>query len=132
MKRLMWIALKNNKLSTRQFGFIPGRSCEDAICNITYRIEEAFNNNKFILIIFLDITGAFDRTWHPSVLKSFIDKGYDPGFIHLIKSYLSNRFVELRLNNSNSKKRLTRSAPQGGGFSPFIWNMTLMTLLMSR
>ena len=122
MKRLMWTALQNNSLSKNQFGFIPGRSCEDAICNITLRIEKAFNNNQFVLIIFLDISGAFDCTWHPSILKSFIDKGYQPAYVHLISSYLSDRLVELNLNNSKSLKHLNRSSPQGGGFSPHIWN----------
>ena len=123
MKRLMWTALTNNLLSDKQFGFIPGRSCEDAICNITSIIEKAFFNKRYVLIIFLDISGAFDCTWHPSVLKSFISKGYEPSYVHLISSYLSNRHVRLDINSSSSTKRLTRSAPQGGGLSPFIWDM---------
>ena len=122
MKRLIWTALQNNLLSPKQYGFIPGRSCEDALCNITLLIETAFSQNKFVLIIFLDISGAFDCTWHPSILKSFINKGYQPAYIHLIKSYLSNRLVQLKLNDSHSQKHLTRSCPQGGGISPFIWD----------
>ena len=118
----MWTALTNNLLSDKQFGFIPGRSCEDAICNITSIIEKAFFDKQYVLIIFLDISGAFDCTWHPSVLKSFINKGYEPAYVHLISSYLSNRHVRLDINNSSSTKRLTRSAPQGGGLSPFIWD----------
>ena len=122
MKRLIWTTMTNNLLSTKQFGFIPGRSCEDAICNITSIIEKAFFNKRYVLIIFLDISGAFDCTWHPSVLKSLISKGYDPAYVHLISSYLSNRHVRLDINSSSSTKRLTRSAPQGGIFSTFIWD----------
>lgn len=122
MKRLMWTALKNKLLSEKQFGFIPGRSCEDAICNITSLIENAFYNKRYVLIIFLDISGAFDCTWHPSVLKSFITKGYEPAYVHLISSYLSHRLVRLNINNSSSSKYLSRSCPQGGGLSPFIWD----------
>ena len=122
MKRLIWTAHHNNKLSPNQFGFIPGRSCDDALCNITSLIENAFNKNRFVLVIYLDISGAFDCTWHPSILKAFIEKNYDPAYVHLIKSYLSDRLIQLNLNNSSSQKRLSRSCPQGGGLSPFIWD----------
>ena len=122
MKRLMWDALQHNRISKSQFGFIPGRSCENAICNLTAIIENAFAENRFVLVIFLDISGAFDCTWHPSILKSFIDKGYDPAYVHLIKSYLSDRILQLNLNCSSSQKLLSRSCPQGGGLSPFIWD----------
>ena len=44
-------ALTNNLLSDKQFGFIPGRSCEDAICNMTSIIENALVliNDTFVL-----------------------------------------------------------------------------------
>lgn len=122
MKRLMWKSMNSNLMSNRQFGFIPGRSCEDAVCSIVSIIENAFLHKRYVVVIFLDISGAFDCTWHPSILKSFIDKGYDPAYVQLISSYLSNRLVRLKINNSSASKHLSRSSPQGGGLSPFIWN----------
>ena len=109
-------------ISKHQYGFLPGKSCEEAVSEIVYLIEKAFNENKFVLIIFLDIAGAFDCTWHPSMIKSLIDKGIDKGYINIIQDYLSKRLIQLKINNSKAEKCLTRSAPQGGGLSPFLWN----------
>ena len=40
----------------------------------------------------------------------------------MMKDYLSNRLIRLKINNSTAEKHLSRSAPQGGGLSPFLWN----------
>ena len=129
LKRLMWTSPGSHRFSKYQFGFIPGRSCEDALCSIVARIERAFIEHKFVLIILLDITGAFDCTWPPSIIKSLIDKGIDPGYIHILQSYLSNRLIRIKINKSAAQKNLTRSAPQGGGLSPFLWNSNFDDIL---
>ena len=72
-KRLMWTRPNIPRFSHNQFGFIPGKSCEDALCNIFATIERAYSEQKYVLVIFLDISGAFDCTWHPSIVKSLID-----------------------------------------------------------
>ena len=118
----MWTGPDSDRFSRNQFGFIPGKSCEDALCNIVARIERAFVEHKFVLIILLDIRGAFDCTWPPSIIKSLIEKGIDPGYIQIIQSYLSDRLIRVKINKSSAQKHLTRSAPQGGGLSPFLWN----------
>ena len=56
------------------------------------------------------------------MLKSMIDKGIDSSYVHMLKDYLSNRLIRLKINNSTAEKNLSRSAPQGGGLSPFLWN----------
>jgi ribonuclease HI len=71
----------------------------------------------------LDISGAFDCCWHTSILNSLIEKGCEQGYLNIIKSYLSNRVNHLDINKTSKLKKLSRSAPQGGGFSPFIWDV---------
>ena len=122
LKRLMYTGCRVPRFSLNQFGFIPGMSCEDAICSIAGTIEKAFFENKYVLIICLDVAGAFDGAWPISMLQSMINKGIDSGYIHMMKSYLSNRLIRLKINNSTAEKHLSRSAPQGGGLSPFLWN----------
>ena len=56
------------------------------------------------------------------IIKSLIEKGIDPGYIQIIQSYLSDRLIRVKINKSSAQKHLTRSAPQGGGLSPFLWN----------
>ena len=88
---------------------------------MVFTVEKAFFKNKYVLIICLDIDGAFDCAWPISMLKSMIDKGIDSSYIHVLKDYLSNRLIRLKINKSTAEKNLSRSAPQGGD-SPFLWN----------
>ena len=46
LKRLMYTGGRVPRFSMNQFGFIPGKSCEDAICNIVFSIEKAFIETK--------------------------------------------------------------------------------------
>ena len=62
-------------------------------------IERAYSEQ-----IFLDISSAFDCTWHPSIVKTLIDKGIDGGYVHIIQDYLSNRLIRLNINNSTAQK----------------------------
>ena len=98
LKRLMYTGCRVPRFSMNQFGFMPGKSCEDAICNIVFTIEKAFIEKKYVLIICLDIAGAFDCAWPISMLKSMIDKGIDSGYIHIIKDYLSNHLIRLKIS----------------------------------
>ena len=71
---------------------------------------------KKCFVIFLDLAGAFDFTWHPSIVKSFIEKCIEKGYVDLIQDYLSNRLIRIKINNSFSQKNLKMSAPQGAGW----------------
>ena len=106
LKRLMYTGCSVPRISLYQFGFIPGMGCEDAICSIVGTIEKAFTENKYVLIICLDIAGAFDGAWPISMLQSMINKGIDSGYIHMMKDYLSNRLIRLKINNSTAEKHL--------------------------
>ena len=59
-----------------QPGFIPGDSCVAQMCSITHEIYKSFDCNPPFDIrrIFLDISKAFDKVWHESLifkLKSY-------------------------------------------------------------
>ena len=96
---------------------------------ILFSIERAYSEQKYVLVIFLDISGAFHCTWHPSIVKSLIDKGIDGRYVHIIQDYLSNRQIRLKINNSTAQKNLSRSSPQGGGLSKFFWNSDFFDML---
>ena len=60
LQRLLWHQSTSNWISRMQFGFQPGKSCVDAVLNILEKTESAFKANKYVLVIYLDIAGAFD------------------------------------------------------------------------
>ena len=67
-KRLLKTSMAPGMISDRQYGFLPGRSAEDAtveLCRMVSRSEY-----RLITGIFFDISGAFDNVWWPKVLDN--------------------------------------------------------------
>ena len=54
----------NNILSPYQFGFQPGKSTLQLIKHILNCIADTFNQNKFVVACFLDLSKAFDSVNH--------------------------------------------------------------------
>jgi hypothetical protein len=60
---------KNSKLNSKQFGFVPQKSTEEALHSVINFIEKGFEKKGFTLIISLDITGPFNTCWWPQMLN---------------------------------------------------------------
>ena len=56
--RLNFYIEHNNLLSSTQFGFRRNKSCLDCLALLTSCIHLGFNENKFGVVLFLDIKGA--------------------------------------------------------------------------
>jgi Reverse transcriptase (RNA-dependent DNA polymerase)/Endonuclease-reverse transcriptase len=60
-------------LDSSQFGFIKGSSTESVHLQLTNFLESNTHNQYGVAAIKLDISSAFDRVWHPAVLKNLIN-----------------------------------------------------------
>ena len=118
-KRLVYLATKNNWINAKQFGFQEGKSCELAVSGLVSRIESAFKSKKYALVIFLDISAAFDSAWHDAILHNLISLKCPAAHVHFIASYLYHREATISVNGGF--KLLNRSRPQGEILSPFLW-----------
>ena len=56
--RLYKYFIENNTLSSKQFGFQNGHSTDHAV--VVDQIIESFENKKYILGVFIDLSKAFD------------------------------------------------------------------------
>ena len=59
----------NNIISQKQFGFVGGRSTEDALYELVGTVTNNLDNGKKCLAIFLDLAKAFDTVPHNSLLE---------------------------------------------------------------
>lgn len=107
-------------LSRRQFGFRLGSSAEDAICHVQRRMAEA---DRYLLGVFLDIRGAFDNLWWPSVLYQLGRRGVTIEEMALFRSFFENRQVVLRRGHIERTKVLSKGSPQGSVLSPLLWSV---------
>lgn len=60
-------------------------------------INETFENKKYCSAVFLDISQAYDKVWHPGLLYILESKLPHP-FNVLLKSYLENRCFQVKHN----------------------------------
>ena len=114
-------------ISDRQYGFLPGRSVEDAtveLCRMVSRSE-----HRLITGIFFDISGAFDNVWWPKVLDNLRKRECPDNVFKVLTNYFEDRSVKITLGDIEVSKRPTRGCPQGSVLGPASRNIMFDELL---
>ncbi|CAH2064889.1 unnamed protein product, partial [Iphiclides podalirius] len=129
--RLMAYLEQNDLLSDRQYGFRRNRSTGDLLVYATHLWGEALENNGEALAVSLDISKAFDRVWHASLLSKLPAYGISPGLIGWVKDFLSERSLRVVVEGCSSEP-LTTSAgvPQESVLSATLFLLHINDLLM--
>lgn len=113
------------KMCDMQFGFMRGRSTEDAWNRATEWVNDS--DKKYVLGVFVDFKGAFDNLEWNCVLEKLREIGCEE--LGLWESYFSERKVCMVGENEIIWKDVRRGCPQGSVCGPFVWNLMLDDLL---
>ena len=89
--RLYEYLTKNNLLFDKQFGFRKGHLTEHALIELVNRIYNFFNESKYTLGVFIDLSKAFDTVNHNTLLKKLKLYGIENSSLKWFTSYLSQR-----------------------------------------
>ena len=106
----------NKLLNSCQSGFRPNDSCINQLISITHNIYRAFDANPSLEVrgVFLDLSKAFDKVWHESLLYKLKSNEICGNALQLIKSFLHNRCQRVVLNGQSSSWLSIRAGvPQG-------------------
>ncbi|GBN17040.1 hypothetical protein AVEN_168574-1 [Araneus ventricosus] len=68
--RLTYHLESTNSLNERQHGFREGKSVDTAIIELLSKIQTTRRDDKHVLVLSIDIKGAFDNLQHRAILKS--------------------------------------------------------------
>lgn len=74
-RRILRFCRKYNIISEHQYGFIEGRSTDDAIHLLTKYIYESLDKSKPSLCIFVDLSKDFDTVCHKKLMEKLYDYG---------------------------------------------------------
>jgi hypothetical protein len=73
-------------------------------------LVESLAAGEVIVLVSLDIKGAFDAAWWPSILNSLRACGCPKNLYNLTKSYFSQRTAVLSTNSVRMKREVIKGA----------------------
>ena len=113
-----------------QFGFIKKCGTQDYGALLVLLIFSTMEEGGEVLVISLDVAGAFDKVWHAGLLKKLTAAGMSGRALKLMRSYLHRRFIKVVVGADSSKeRRIYSSVPQGGKWSAPLWDFEISTLV---
>lgn len=96
--------IQNDVLTECQHGFCKGKSTTSALLQLMTEIYNHINENDKLLILFMDLSKAFDLVDHDLLLGKINNYGLRGLVNDWVQSYLSQRFQIVEVNKKRSTK----------------------------
>ena len=114
--------MNNNLIHEIQFGFQINNSTEHAILQFTRDIARNFDNGRFTLGVFIDLSKAFDTVDHQILLNKLKHYGVNEKTLAWLQSYLFQRkpYIE-NINDIKYLLEINCRVPQGSILGPLLF-----------
>jgi len=120
LKRL-WNTV-GHRINARQFGFCSSKSTLDALLRLQHKVFNALKKRQHLSVAFLDISKAFDRTWHDGLLHKLSQIGIAGNAWRWCRAFLSDRQLRTVHDAQCSDWfSINAGVPQGSVLSPFLF-----------
>lgn len=115
---------ENNLLSPHQSGYRPKHSTKTVILKVIDDIGIMLDKGKSAILMLLDFSKAFDTISHGNLCRKLQHNfGFSCDAV-ILKSYLSNRFQAVHVNNEYSElTSFSSGVPQGSILGPILFSL---------
>ena len=112
-----------------QSGFKKNCSTNTCLRHLTGKITPGFEKGIFTGMILIDLQKAFDTIDHQTFIKKMKYLGFSKNVIAWLKSYLSERKLNININTSySSPSNLIFGVPQGSILGPLLFLLCINVL----
>ena len=114
----------NSLDNTLQSAYKPYHNTETLLLNFTNYISHNIKNNRFVILILLDLTAAFDTINHNILFAKLHSIGIHNTIIQLIKSYLTERTFNIKSDKLSKNFNCSQiGVLQGSVLGPLLFNI---------
>ena len=112
---------EHDLLSSRQHGFMKGRSCLTNLLTSLETITTALDEGSGIDVIYLDYAKAFDTVPHRRLMTKLHAYGIGWSLLLWIEEFLTNRRQKVSVRGTDSEAECITGVPQGFVLGPLLF-----------
>ena len=129
---LMTHLINENLLSTKQHGFISGRSTTTQLLNYLDKCVETIVDGGVVDSIYMDFAKAFDSVPHRRLIAKLQSYGIEGKVLNFISAFLSKRTQVVKVNGEESAVgHVLSGIPQGSVLGPILFVIYINDILES-